>query len=563
MSSEAGMSGYAVPETERERALAAGVDPRNTGLAVMQTLRGYGIDAVFGIPGTHNLEFYRHLPRLGIRAVTARHEQGAGYAADAWAQRTGLPGVVITTSGPGLLNALSSVGTAYCESRPLIVLSPGAPSGMEGSSIGMLHETKDQLAAARAIADRAVRVASAEEAVEAVHEAFAVLRSGRPRPVYIEVPLDLLEEPADIAIESLSPREAPPAPQSDIADIEAAARFLAEAERPTILAGSGARSGREALQTIAELLGAPVVTSSNGKGVVAESHPLVIGAELRLKTAVDVLNEADALLVVGSKVAVGEFAAGELAPTGSVIRIDIDESQGCNNLAAERVLIGDSGEVLPSLLDALRALSPEGEASNGRAPWIPVDEVRAACLAESDGYGPGVGAVAARITAALPEGAILTGDSSQICYSGIAGHFRAEGPAECINMITYATLGYGLPAAIGAKIADPDRPVVCVTGDGALMFSVQELQTAAEQHLDLTVICVDNGGYGEIEQNERDRGIDPIAVRLSQPDWPAVARAFRGRGFAVESAGELEERIAEAVEHPGVSLVHVPMGLFE
>ena len=551
-------AGALIPEAELEQARAAGVEPRNTGLAIMQAVRGYGVDAIFGIPGTHNLEFYRHLTRLGMRAVTTRHEQGAGYAADAWAQRTGLPGVIITTSGPGLLNALSSAGTAYCESRPMIILAPGVPRGREGSAIGMLHETKDQLGAARAVVDHAVRATSAEEAVEAVHEAFARARSGRPRPSYIEVPLDLLEAAAAVDEATLLPRGTHRAADSDLLahELAAAAELLRSAARPAVLAGSGARRGREALQAIAEALGAPIVTSSNGKGVVPESHPLVIGAELRLESAIDVLNSSDVLLVVGSKVAVGEFAAGELSPGGRVIRIDIDETQTRVNLRADQTIVGDAVYVLPGLLAAL------GCDKSDRAPWLDLDRVRAACLAEADAYGAGIGEIARRITAALPRGAIVTGDSSQICYAGMASHFRAEGPAESINMTTYATLGYGLPAAIGAKIASPDRPVVCVTGDGALMFSVPELQTAVEQQLDLTVICVDNGGYGEIEQNEADRGIPAIAVRLSQPRWPALAEAFGGRGFAVSSAEQLEARVAEAIACTGVTLVHVPMHLF-
>src|SRR3954447_4532608 len=196
------------------------IPAENAGLAVMTVLRNYGIDAVFGIPGTHNLEFYRHLAPLGIRPVTSRHEQGAGYAADGWAQQRGLPGVVITTSGPGLLNALSAAGTAYCESRPLIILSPGVALGAEFADVGTLHETKDPTAASGAIVEWSRRVASAAEAVQAVHDAFHLFRTGRPRPVHIEIPLDVLEGPADVAA---GEREARPHPGSRAADADAVA----------------------------------------------------------------------------------------------------------------------------------------------------------------------------------------------------------------------------------------------------------------------------------------------------------------------------------------------------
>ncbi|MHA3722339.1 thiamine pyrophosphate-binding protein [Leucobacter sp. HY1910] len=536
------------------------IDPHNTGLAIMRTVRGYGVDTVFGIPGTHNLEFYRPVESLGMRAVTSRHEQGAGYAADAWAQRTGLPGVILTTSGPGLLNALSAAGTAYCESRPMLILAPGVPRGREGSTSGMLHETKNQLAAAAAIVDHAVRVSTVHEAVEAVHEAFARAQTGRPRPTYIEVPLDLLEEAVDVDESLLLPRAVTPETVHgglQQADLQQAAELLGSAKRPAIIAGAGARRGRESLARLAEMLGAPVVTSSNGKGVLAESHALSIGADLRLGTAVSLLNEADVLLVVGTKLAEGEFAAGELQPGGSVIRIDIDAAQARVNLQADLLLVGDAGDALPALEAGVASIAREA-----RVPWRDLTQVRKECLAEADRYGAGIGEVSRRIAAALPPGTIITGDSSQICYAGMASHFRVTGPAESINMTTYATLGYGLPAAIGAKLASPERPVVCVTGDGALMFSVSELQTASEQGLNLTVVCVDNGGYGEIEQNEVDRDMPPIAVRLTQPNWPLLADAYGGRGFAVASAHELEARVNEALAYEGVALVHVPMRLF-
>ena len=182
------------------------------GRAVLETIRAYGVTTIFGIPGTHNLELYRPLADLGIRAVTNRHEQGSGYGADGWSLQTGMPGVVVTTSGPGLLNALSAAGTAYCESRPMIILSPGPARGREFADVGTLHETKDQLAAASAVVEWGRRVMSAAEAVTAVHDAFALFATGRPRPVYIEVPLDLLEEEAEgITPDDLASRAFPPA----------------------------------------------------------------------------------------------------------------------------------------------------------------------------------------------------------------------------------------------------------------------------------------------------------------------------------------------------------------
>ncbi|MGK0721559.1 thiamine pyrophosphate-binding protein [Leucobacter sp. W1478] len=556
---ESGNRTAGVSEAELEAARTAGVEVDNVGLAVLQVVRAYGVDTIFGIPGTHNLEFYRHLERLGIHPVTSRHEQGAGYAADGWAQRTGLPGVVITTSGPGLLNALSAAGTAYCESRPMLILAPGVARGAEFADIGSLHETKDQVTAAGAIVEWARRVQTAEEAIEAVHDAFALFGSSRPRPVYIEIPLDLLEGAAGIDQTLLAPRAASPASEIDQEALAVVADLLAAATRPAILAGSGSIGARDSLQRLAELLGAPVVTSLNGKGVIDEHHSLAIGSELRLEAARAVLNESDALLVVGSKIGESELWGGVISPSGSVVRIDILETQRHKNLPSTQALIGDARSTIPALEAALADRLSD---ASPRTPHVDVEAVRAAAAAEAAAFAPIEHALAGRIARALPENAIVAGDSSQITYYGMTSQVRAREPHAFLYMAAYATLGYGLPAAIGAKLASPDRPVVGVIGDGALMFSIQEFQTAVEQGIDLTIVCVDNGGYGEIQQNEQDRGIAPVGVQLAQPNWPQLVEAFGGTGFAVREQIELEPRIADALATPGVTLVHVPLALF-
>lgn len=540
----------------------------NTGLAVLSLVRDYGVDTVFGIPGTHNLEFYRHLAPLGMRAVTARHEQGAGYMAGGWSQRTRLPGVVITTSGPGLLNALSAAGTAYCESRPMIILSPGPARGEEFADIGSLHETKDQLGAASAVVEWGRRVRTAQEAVDAVHDAFELFRYSRPRPVYIEVPLDLLEGPAEVDAESRMARPLRKSPSADETEIGAAARLLHAARRPVILAGGGSVDAGDALRRVAERLGAPVATTLNGKGALSERHPLSLGADLRLEAVRRAVNDSDALLIVGSKVGPAELWGGVIAPRGAVIRVDIAEAQIHKNVRADAALVGDARTVLEQLEAALEAGAPLPDGadpgdSDAREPWCDVAAVRRDAVAESSAFAELEDRIAARIAAVLPDDAIVTGDSSQITYYGMSSRVRSTAPNAFLYMAAYATLGFGLPAGIGARIASPELPVVSVLGDGALMFSVQELQTAAEQGIDLLIVCVDNGGYGEILQNESDRGIPPVGVRLMQPDWPALAEAFGGRGYAIRASEDLEAVLQDALEAPGVRLVHLDLAAFE
>jgi len=518
------------------------------GRAVLETIRNYGVSAVFGIPGTHNLEFYRPLAELGFRVVTNRHEQGSGYGADGWSQQTGLPGVVITTSGPGLQNAMSAVGTAFCESRPMIVLSPGVARGAEFADVGTLHETKDASAMVGAIAEWSRRVSTAAEAVAAVHDAFALFRSARPRPVHIEVPLDVLESPADVPAADRAARPLPAPLSGDDALIAEAAAVLAAARRPVIVAGGGATRAAAELTSLAERLGAPVLTTLNGKGAVDEHHPLSLGANLRLAAAREAAEDADVLLVVGSKLGEAELWAPRLAARGVVVRVDISPAQLSKNLESGIGIVGDAAAVLAQLRAAL--------------PGDPVatpdlDATRDRILQEIRDIAPATVALAETIAAAIPDDAVVAGDSSQIIYLALANVLRRSRPHALLYTPTYATLGYGLPAAIGAKVALQDRPVVAVVGDGALMFAVNEIATAVEQQLDLTIVCVDNGGYAEIRQNEIDRGMPPIGVDLVQPDWAALARAFGAHGVRIDDADHLVPALRAAIAAGGVQLVHV------
>lgn len=528
---------------------------RTTGWVVMEALRSYGVDTVFGIPGTHNLEFYRPLEELGIRAVTARHEQGAGYAADGWSLQTGLPGVVLTTSGPGLLNALSAAGTAFCESRPMIILAPGPARGAEFADAGTLHETKDQLAAASAIVEWGRRVATAAEAVTAVHDAFALFSSSRPRPVYIEIPLDLLDEVTDLDEHLVTARTADPVPLPPEQSIAEAAKLLSAAHRPVILAGGGARGAADPIRKLAEQLAAPVVTSLNGKGVLDEHHPLSLGSNLRLSSVREHARNADVLLIIGAKLGDAELWVDRLDAQGTVIRIDILDTQIDKNQTADLGLVGDAAAVLTAIIEETARAD---DASRSAAESTVVD-LLAAARRECAELSPLNTAVSADIAAALPAEAIMATDSSQIAYGGLLNVLKTQRANSTPYMGTFATLGYGLPAALGARIGAPNRPSFVVIGDGALMFSVQEFITVVEQGEDVTVIVLDNGGYGEIRANEADIGIAPIGVDLAQPDWPGLAKAFGGDGRHVSSAVELAAAVDTALTGGGLQLIHLDL----
>lgn len=525
---------------------------RNTGYAILATLKNYGIDTVFGIPGTHNLEFYRHLDELGIKPITTRHEQGASYGADGWSQVTGKPGVVITTSGPGLLNSLSGAATAYAESRPMIILSPGRPVGQEYRDIGSLHETKNPTGAVDSIVKFSRRVNSAEEAVDIIHNAFRSFAHDRPRPIHIEVPLNILEQLTDIDDAALQARPLGKPQPAPVEDIKEAAKILAGSKHPVIVAGGGSLPASADLLTLAETLEAPVITSVNGKGAIPEKHRLSLGADLRLSAAHAFCREADAMLIIGSKIGEAELWDGDIQPNGPVIRVDIERAQMLTNITPDVELPGNSQAIVPQLLEELKNLGVTSDTRQARD----LQEVFDALDEEGRTIAPELAALNERIMEILPNNAIIAGDSSQVTYMGTTTFYRAPEPHSLLYMATYATLGYGLPAAIGAKVAKPEHPVVCLLGDGALMFAIQELMTAVEQELDLPIICVDNGGYGEIRQNERERGIAPVAVNLKQPDWVKLAEGFGATGFEA-TLDNLGETVTRALNTKGPSVVHL------
>ncbi|MFC5236460.1 5-guanidino-2-oxopentanoate decarboxylase [Pseudonocardia zijingensis] len=516
----------------------------NGGAAVVETLAAHGVDTVFGIPGTHNLELYRHLAACGIRAVTPRHEQGAGYAAEGYARVSGRPGVVLTTSGPGLTNAMTAAATAYAESQPVLFLSPGVPTGTEGADLGRLHETKDASGAMAHLVRRSRRVGSPEEAADAVTEAFASFRGARPRPVHVEIPLDVLEahwggSPWVGAV------TAPPAP--DAADVRRAAALLAGARRPLVIAGGGAVDAAAEVRALAEALGAPVATTVNGKGVLDESHPLAVGAAVRLRALQKAATGSDALLVVGSELGDSDLWEGRIGG-GTVIRCDVDPAQLHKNCQADVALLGDAATTLRALLAELP-----------RRPDAPGDagELRDACRAEARADAGSHERINGAVRAALPADAVLAGDSSQVTYLGSVHFFDVPAPRRFCCTPGYATLGYGLPAAIGASLARPGRPAAVLLGDGAFLFSVQELATAVDLGLPLPIVVVDNGGYGEIRDQQVARGIPPTGVDLPVPDLAALAGAFGAHGVRTSDPGALTALVADALSADRPTLIHL------
>jgi 5-guanidino-2-oxopentanoate decarboxylase len=520
-----------------QEALEAPPAAMTGGQAVARALAVAGVELVFGIPGTHTLPIHRHLTACGIRHVTPRHEQGGGYAADGYARISGRAGVVLTTSGPGVINAATPAATAYADSVPMLVVSPALPTGVDGHDTGYLHECKDQRGAMDALVSWSRRAASPAEAADAIAGAFAHFASGRPRPVHVEVPLDVLSARGEVGPVHV---RRPPAPAVDERAVTRAARALEDAERPALVLGGGARGAAEA----AARLGIPVITTVNGKGIVDERDPLSLGASIRLRAAQEWLAGRDVVVAAGTELGESDLWGPMPALRGRMIRVDVDPGQLHKNARADIAIEGDARRVL----EALPCRAAREDLTTVR------EAIRAEALADGKAWLPLVGA----LDEALGADGILSGDSTMAAYYGAVHFLPMNAARRFIYPTGYATLGYALPAAIGAKLAAPERPVIALVGDGGLMFTVAELVTAAELGLPLPVVVPNNGGYGEIRAQMREAGIEPIGVDLRVPDLPRLGETFGGAGLRVDDPQALGAALRDALERPGPTLIEVP-----
>lgn len=471
-------------------------------------LKSMGVDVIFGIPGVHTIELYRALPESGIRHITPRNEAGAGFMADGYARVSGRFGVALVITGPGLTNILTPMAQARADSVPMLVISGVNRRDTLGKGLGYLHELPDQLSLTAALGP-AFHLDQPEELPSLIQKAELALTTGRGTPVHIQIPLDLMaaEAPPFAAL--------PVVPDVDPTGIAKANRLLNAGTAPVILAGGGCRRSGPALRALAEHLGAPVILTTNARGLMHD-HPLVIPASPSLAPVRDLIRSADPLIVLGSELGPTDcdmYADGDFPPTQGMIRVDIDAAQLDRHPAA-LTLQGDVARFLPLLTcDSPAPIGPERARATRQA----------ARAALPPGYEAEV-ALLESLRHAYPD-AIMVGDSTQIIYAGnlYYDHDRAGG---WFNAATgYGALGYATGAAVGAALAAPKTRILCLIGDGGLMFAPGELLTAVEENLDITFIVFNNHGYGEIAEAMRTAGSDVLGCTPRPPDLNAFARA--------------------------------------
>lgn len=505
------------------------------GEALVAMLAARGVEMVFGIPGVHTIELYRGLAASSIRHVTPRHEQAAGFMADGYARATGRSGVAFLITGPGLTNAITAMAQARADSVPMLVISGVNRRDTLGRQRGYLHELPDQRGMMRTFCLSSERVETPADLGPMLDRAFAAMTASRPGPAHLEIPLDVMGLPHDgaVAVGSPAAPKRAPAPQH----VARAAMILAQAKRPAILIGGGARHADDAVTALAERLDAPVVATANARGVL-HGHPLLVPASPSLKAVRALLADSDAVLALGTEFGPTDYdmyVVGGFPELASLVRVDIDPAQLDRGPAALGI-VADAGEAASALLAAL------GPSRSGAAGAARAGSVRAAAWEE---IGPRYRAHVEAVTAirdALP-GAMIVGDSTQAVYAGNLWYDH-DRPGGWFNAATgYGALGYGPPAAIGAALGRPGVPVVCLCGDGGMQFVLAELGTAMDENARVIFVVWNNHGYQEIESAMVEAGVAPVGVRPSAPDFCKVAEAY---GMPAERIARLDG-LAEAV----------------
>ncbi|MEO8243042.1 MAG: 5-guanidino-2-oxopentanoate decarboxylase [bacterium] len=479
---------------------------RTVGERLIEGLAARGVKVVFGIPGVHTVELYRGLSGSSVRHVTARHEQGCAFMADGYARVSGQPGVAFVITGPGLTNALTAMAQSRADSVPVLVISGVNRRASLGKGLGLLHELPDQSAMVRALCPTRL-VADPAELGPTLDWAFDLMTHGRPGPVHIEVPTDVMPLPCP-------PLQAPAAmrqrPQPSQDDLSRAAARLNAAQNVVILSGGGCRGQEVALRALAEKLDAPVVQTVNARGMLHE-HPLCVPSSPSLEANRSLIRAADQILSIGTELGPTEYdmdVNGGTPDLAGQIRIDIDAAQLARHPSAID-LQGDAGTTMAALLPLIRRHDANGAERAAAAATAARQE-----LADSFAAYAVMLQMVEAIRTALPR-AILIGDSTQPVYAAnlIYSHDR---PGGYFNAATgFGALGFGPGAAVGAALAAPRTHVVCLVGDGGLQFSPGELRTAVDEKLPITFLVWNNAAYREIADAMRRANTEVIGCHPS------------------------------------------------
>jgi len=518
------------------------------GEAVVASLQAHGIEVLFGVPGIQNDWLYNALYDAGgrIRVIHTRHEQGAGYMALGYALAGGDVGVCNVVPGPGVLNAGAALATAYALGARVLFLVGQIPLGQIGRGLGVLHETPDQPGLLRSLTKLATRIEHPAEAPARIAEAIAHLKGGRPRPVAIEVPMDVLAQRSHVAVTVPGHEPAPPPLDTDA--IEAAAKLIGNARSPMIFVGSGAQDVGRDVTALAELIQAPVVAYRTGRGVVDSRHPLscVLPEARPLWSGVDLL------------IALGSSARGALTSWGlkdrKLVRVDADPAVHARFAAPAVGIVARLEEALPALLGAVARHNVTRPSRAAEMAQVHADWAERASVLQ-----PQIAFLRAMRTALGEEG-IFVDELTQLGFASRIA-LPVYRPRTFISTGYMGTLGYGFPTALGVKVARPDRRVLSVTGDGGFLFAASELATAVQHGIRSVTVLFNNGEYGNVGQMQREvYGGRVIASELRNPDFERFVTSFGAHYARADDPEDLGRALESAFAARAPAVIEVRVG---
>jgi acetolactate synthase-1/2/3 large subunit len=520
------------------------------GAAIVTAARAEGMSTIFGVPGAQTYPLFDALHGTDVELIVPRHEQAAAYMAMGYAKSTGRVGVFTVVPGPGVLNAAAALCTAMGNCTPLVCLTGQVPSSFLGRGRGHLHELADQPGTLRTIIKDAWRIDTAAAAPELVGKAFRLAAGGRPGPVAVEMCWDTMAAAAEVApVPSRAAPDRPPEPDPDA--IAAAVRLLATARKPMIMCGAGAQHAADEVNALAETLQAPTTAFRSGRGIVSEDHALGVASV----AARELWDDVDVLVGVGSRLEMlymrwGDAMRYERKPSGGpkLIRIDIDAAE-MRRLEPDVAIVADSAAGCRSLVDALsRRVGPD----RGRRAEIAAAKRVAAAAFER--IQPQTAYLQA-IRAALPRDGVVVPELSQVGFTTYTGALPILAPRTYISEGFQGTLGFGFPTALGVKVANPDKAVVSITGDGGFMFGLQELATAAQYGIATVTLVFNNHSYANVlRDQELQFGGRTIGSRLKNPDFVKLAESCGVAARRVTSPNELSSALETdlAAAHPAL-----------
>ena len=518
------------------------------GEALVKSLFREGVRVVFGLPGVQTygvLAALREEP--AIRFVVTRHEQATSYMADGYARASGTFGTAMVVPGPGLLNASAGLSTAYSASSPVFMISGQIPKASIGKDVGLLHEVNDQLDAIAPVTKWRRRIMEIPDIPAIVRAATYQLRTGRPRPVAIDLSPEVMEDEADV--ELLDPLHVVP-PAAAAADVSRAAEILLGAKRPVIYAGGGVHpsGAHDALASVAEYLQAGVIQSAEGKGALDDESDLSLGAAIWPQSPLkQYLEEADVVLVVGSRLAVAGLKPGQ-----QVVQIDVDPEELGRNHKKTFGLAGDARATLEALIERLRA---DGAPRPSRKAER--EDLRER-VAKSSDQEPQHSILQA-LRAGTPEDAIHVSGMTQVGYYS-RPFWTVRQPRTYLTSSYSGNLGYEFPVALGAKVARPDRPVIATVGDGGFLYNAQELATAVQHKINVVVVLFNDNAYGNVARDLDEAWGGSYGATLQNPDFMKLADAYGVTGLRAKEPTEVGRLVRDAIQMDRPVLIEVPVG---